>query len=534
MLENRLLYELHLLNDFKKTHDYLPVFCIVSDDPLSIAFSISVKGNEYIFNAVFNKYFPKQPIVIKKITKFKTSHCYKDGTMCLKWGQDNWDENTHLTQLIENLYQLLFDENPLGDEHGFAENGDEFTFGQNIRMSDSDLLIIPYNILNICGHSGAIECIETTNEDRKIYIITKIDDKEIFNPLGKDVFKMNYLNIDFQLKDVKSFKIDELRNSLQLDISKNHILFSSDNRAFILLKDEDSIREIDYVVSHDEVFKRSDISKDILNKKISIIGLGSVGSRVLCDLARAGFSNFFIVDDDFFLPFNVLRHELTYRHVGSFKVDALKEYIVREINQKATITISRLAPTGQESSSSTNRLLKSLEDSSIIIDCTGCDAVYYTVDALLAKNAIPFISGTVIPGGLGNIIIYRSRESNLDLESILKSYWRWENCHSIFAENNNDYSANINEQTHIATMSDCSILSGMIGRFSIDILLNKQVKLDNINVFSTSDYKDLTCYYKTFSITASSHQKQRCSFSETDLKDGRKIYEDYCSKNSNK
>ena len=534
MLDNRLLYELHLLHSFKINHEYLTDFFIESDDPLSIRFSLYVKEHSYDFLAVFYKYFPKQPIVIKKMTSFKSGHCYKNGTMCLKWGQDNWDDDLHFIDLIENLYELLYDENPLGDEHGIAENGDIFTFGQEIRMSNSDLLIVPYNILNICKKSGIIECTESTNKGNKVFVITRIDDNIIFNNIFSTTICFNYLIADLALTEIKTLGLDGLINTLKLNNSTNHIVFSSDNKVFVFLKDNEIFKEVDYIVNHDEMFKRSGINDEVLDKKISIIGLGSVGSRVLCDLARAGFRNFYIVDDDFFLPYNTLRHELTDRYIGMFKVDALKQYITDEINNEANIDVSKLAPNGQESSFSTNKFLESLEGSSIVIDCTACDAVFYTIDAFLNKNKAPFISGTIIPGGLGNIIFYRKKDSVIDLESILTSFWQWSNKHLIFGEKSNDYSATIDGQTHIATMSDCSILSGLIGRLCIDILEGKNVELEEINVFSTSNYEDLKQYYLKYSVSASQKEKTNEVYKSEDLLDGLKIYEDYCSKNSGK
>ena len=532
MLEDRLLYELHLLNEFKESHDYLLDYDIVSDDPLSVIFSILVKGNRYSFLAIFNKYFPKQPIVILKITEFKTCHCYRNGTMCLKWGQDNWDDNLHLTHLIINLYELLFDENPLGEAHGISESGENLSFGQTIRMSSYDMIVVPYNITNLCNKSGVVECIEASYEEHKTFIITKIDGKPIFNSLSKELVLFNYIFSNLTLNDIHSLNEDELISSLKLSKANNYLVFTSDNRAFVLLEGDDFFKEIEYVVNHDEVFKRSGIDRNILNKKITILGLGSVGSRVMCDLARAGFNNFYIVDDDYFMPFNVLRHELTDRHIGMFKVDALKRYVLDEINQDANIEISKLAPTGQESSMSTNNLLKSMEGSSIIIDCTGCDSIYYLVDAYLSKNKAHFLSGTIIPGGLGNLIICRKSDSKLDLESILKSYWQWANSKVIFAEASKDYSATINSQTHVATMSDCSILSGLIGRLCIDILLEKNVDLKEINVFSTSNYADLNCYYRAYNVSASFWEKKKIKYDVNEINDGKKIYEDYCSKRS--
>ena len=43
MLNNRFLYELALLDEFKNKNDYLIEYSIIDDDPLKIAFTIKVR-----------------------------------------------------------------------------------------------------------------------------------------------------------------------------------------------------------------------------------------------------------------------------------------------------------------------------------------------------------------------------------------------------------------------------------------------------------------------------------------------------------
>ncbi|MCU1808238.1 ThiF family adenylyltransferase [Cytobacillus firmus] len=51
-------------------------------------------------------------------------------------------------------------------------------------------------------------------------------------------------------------------------------------------------------------------SNNLIDKKVCIVGLGSVGSRITFELARAGVSSFTLIDKDFLDVDNIYRHEL--------------------------------------------------------------------------------------------------------------------------------------------------------------------------------------------------------------------------------
>lgn len=144
MLNDRLLCELALLKQFKDQHEYLREYRILDDDVLTIAFRLVVRHRAYDFKAIFNRYFPNQPIEIIAKTVFPTTHKYRNGAMCLKWGQDNWNSDITLVQLLENLYDILFKENPLGKSTEKPNRGTASLLGSNLR--DWDIVAFSYLI----------------------------------------------------------------------------------------------------------------------------------------------------------------------------------------------------------------------------------------------------------------------------------------------------------------------------------------------------------------------------------------------------
>jgi molybdopterin/thiamine biosynthesis adenylyltransferase len=67
-----------------------------------------------------------------------------------------------------------------------------------------------------------------------------------------------------------------------------------------------------YFKRHDKEYllNRTQGHNRISDKKVTVVGLGSLGSRICFELARAGVENFTLIDDDFLDIDNVYRHEL--------------------------------------------------------------------------------------------------------------------------------------------------------------------------------------------------------------------------------
>lgn len=74
------------------------------------------------------------------------------------------------------------------------------------------------------------------------------------------------------------------------------------------------------------------------NKRILVIGCGSIGGYLINELTKMGFSDLTIVDDDYFSNENIFRHVLGMEYVSQKKCNALKKYInnnIPDVNIKA-------------------------------------------------------------------------------------------------------------------------------------------------------------------------------------------------------
>ena len=78
-------------------------------------------------------------------------------------------------------------------------------------------------------------------------------------------------------------------------------------------------------------------NNDIANKKVAVIGAGSLGSSVVMHLVRAGITDITIIDPDRFESANLGRHILGVDDLGKYKTQALKERIQKDMSH-ITIT----------------------------------------------------------------------------------------------------------------------------------------------------------------------------------------------------
>ena len=110
------------------------------------------------------------------------------------------------------------------------------------------------------------------------------------------------------------------------------VVRDEDADAFNLVKDQKRRRlKVDYIPSRENIFSRT---KGILevgalkNKRVLVIGLGSFGSQIAIELAKAGVGNFALMDFDRVELHNLSRHTATVRDLGRLKTNVIEEAIL--------------------------------------------------------------------------------------------------------------------------------------------------------------------------------------------------------------
>ena len=563
MLKKRILEEIGQFLKLKDDRKEITELEMINDDPVTFHFTLLIKEHYYKFELILCAYFPYQPIIIKSLEEKRLSkHQYNDGTMCLKWGIDNWHEELSIRDLVLNLIELLEIENPYSEEHGVAEDGDAFSPFQNTRENK--------NIINIYISKDELETFDEEGYGRfqsidfnntRIGYLESIDETVFLTSIINDRYKKN----DFLYKRYKGcFNCEIIKESEFYKNNKNKFLififddkiygqkidrefnskhelieFNRENNVSMseeLLDKYDKIKSmsiINFIELDKEKEKRIPLTEEIKNKKISIIGLGSIGSRVLIDLARAGFKKFMIMDDDIFMPYNIIRHELFRKYVGMPKVIGLKYYIEEEIDSTIEVNEEIFALNGQQSSKHTDRVFKELATSDVIIDCTADSNLIFGINEIVKKHDINYVSGSVISGGLGNVLTKRGKGSKITVIDLLESQKKAFYHMGINNFLQNDYSATFGESQYIASMSDCSIIAGLIGKTVINLLTdNDEYPENDIYIMSTSNSR-IGPFYTVYPCNGNKRKYRSKRLNKTLVERGANYYNNYTEKIKN-
>lgn len=118
-------------------------------------------------------------------------------------------------------------------------------------------------------------------------------------------------------------------------IYKNH---GYEGNAFEVAKDK-NMQISKYIVfkDSDSIFNRigNKEYRRLENKTVMIIGIGSIGSQLAVQLAKAGLKNFIFVDYQKLEVENIVKHELTLNDIHRYKTKAVKDKIL-EINPNSS------------------------------------------------------------------------------------------------------------------------------------------------------------------------------------------------------
>lgn len=154
----------------------------------------------------------------------------------------------------------------------------------------------------------------------------------------------------------------------------------------------------------DYLLQRSGAQLSIIDKKITVIGCGSIGSRIAEMLIMSGIRQLTLIDGDVFTADNLFRHVLDSRYINCYKVAALEmqfksrfPYISIDIIKEKVCALKDV-PDNQD----------------VIIDATG-DPTFsrvLNVEHRKSKRATIFLSTWLEPLGLGGHAVLSDGVSN--------------------------------------------------------------------------------------------------------------------------
>ena len=171
----------------------------------------------------------------------------------------------------------------------------------------------------------------------------------------------------------------------------------------ILKKHNDLIEcDVRFVPEKSALYSRSKglLETDKLAKKtVGIVGLGSGGSTIAVELAKAGVSNFVLIDFDRLELANIARHVCGIDDLGRLKTLAVRDAIMQK-NPYATIETLEIDITQQQ-----NECVAALSQVDLIIGASDNDRSRFLINELSLAHHIPAIFGRALTRAIGGDVM---------------------------------------------------------------------------------------------------------------------------------
>ncbi len=487
---------------------------ITEDGKLAADVEIEAHENLYHVRMIYPVAFPEAPPFVKPSNPDEhwSSHQYRNGTLCLEWGPDNWHKSLTGAQMLESTYHLLDIENPRGGENAdVLPSRHSVSIGQELRnfvflfLASSELRTF---LLTLPNHSiGTMEYMINYHQNKTLaaYVTT-------LTPEGGDTWKDQSLpdgllkgkstqgifyRTDLSPENIRGINtpedLIEAIRSAGIDplVPLPNTELTASPPSSVLIAGADGTTKLFFPRSSEPTqyynLKTFDISTDIHKtrmpggiealgeKKVGIVGLGSIGSKMSVSLARTGVKDFVLCDDDVFQPGNVCRHSLDWRNVGEHKVHAIAQtlsYIAPSINVE-TFDVNL---TGQESTSYVSKIQDRLGACDLLIDSTANADIFNIISALAVTRSIPMVWMEVFVGGVGGLVARYSPNHDPDPKIMRQAYLQFSEDNPFpDTVNAGEYAGEDTDgQPMVATDADVSIIADHATHFVIDSLLHPE------------------------------------------------------------
>lgn len=429
----RLASEKAVIADLEASVDWLRIRKWHANAGLAMCvdFLIVNGDKEFVFQMIYPSVYPEAPPMIYTEDKSRISlHQYSgEGELCLEYRPDNWVSSITGADMISSCQRLLSEERPDNDQILHAHSAHIASLGRDMRskyfrfiVTESDI-----NALNLLPGSEPISFGLRDRMVASVFVPTlshlgSKDEPIWISDLVLPGGGSEHIGFAIRVAGGNNFgemTLDELRIFLKdLDlIELSSSLLDADSYEYLLVGDagnwtlfciygEAQDRQVicyTTVQIPSEKQRLPDSFEILADKKVGIVGCGSVGSKIAASLCRSGIGNFFLIDEDIFFPGNVVRNELDLNDTGAHKSYALRDRLLK-INPKTDIKALRIALGGQESASSMAGALESLGECDLLIDATAEPTAFNMIASVSRRKRKPMIWVEVFAGGIGGIV----------------------------------------------------------------------------------------------------------------------------------
>ena len=478
-----------------------PEWSLDEQQRLRLTFDIVLPHRRFKLAMTYHNTFPASPPSVRPTGDAEriTGHQYGvGGELCLSIRSDNWSPSVTGAEMIRSAHQLLELETP--DEEGIvvpAPSAHNVPIELTVRNTrarfyvdaltrhvlcrddvDGNSIEVALDLSGSCHIAHVLSIASPAPETRVIPIGTP--------PVLREthlVYSGKFLVVDSPSTVIDSLKtVEQLRNTvghratLPTDSGWSCVIRTPDQRFALFLHPSGSsdLWTFDTIYAPTDP-PRSGLHRAILAKKrVGIVGLGSLGSKVATSMGRSGVGRFVLVDVDILHPGNLERHDGDWRDVGRHKAELTARrlhLIAPNIQAKSWITSFGAQVSAEEA----GNLSAALATCDLLVDATANPDVFNHVAFMAMRNDQLLVWGAVYAGGLGGEIA-RSRPgkdpSPYDIRQAMTQF------HDIADEPaplaaGRIYDGSVGQDRPlIATDADVSVFAAHLTAYGLDALVN--------------------------------------------------------------
>lgn len=215
-------------------------------------------------------------------------------------------------------------------------------------------------------------------------------------------------------------------------------------------------------------------SAALTGKRVGIVGLGSLGSKVAASLGRSGVGRFDLVDVDVLHPGNLERHDGDWRDIGRHKAElaARRLHLIAPDVKAIPWTTSLGAQVSAEEAGNVRAALAACD---LLVDATANPDVFNHLSLIAMQNDQPLVWGAVYAGGLGGELA-RSQPgkdpSPFDIRQAMTQFHDSSDERPPLAAGRGYDGSVGQDQPLIATDADVSVFAAHMTAYALDALLD--------------------------------------------------------------
>lgn len=443
--------------------------------------------------------FPAAPPSVRPrgdATRWSPHQYGPGGELCLQHRPDNWNASITGADMLRSAWTLLATEGGAANVDGEpmpVASDHRLSLGQSLR-SETWRLVLTASVkdkLGSCVNATPIRLrFEFMGAALVGFVSQVVDapdaiwkDPELPGPMQSKNLQGGFA-VSMSSEDPRWVELEEVvakgaraLRALMVDgesfDNSETLIFSTSKglRAFDIAPTADSVSEY-ALVSPDPAPRSAEKNAALTSKRVAVVGAGSIGSKVAVSLARAGVSDFLLVDDDILSPENMVRHDLDWSSVGAHKIDALSERL-KLLRPGMVVKVRRQRLGGQESSGSLDGVLTAMSQCDLIVDATGSADGFNYCGSVAHAHKKPMTWASVFAGGYGGLVA-RSRPgldpAPLDARAVIEAWCANPDFPEAPKAAKNYSGVREDGAVMVADDADVGVIAAQLARLALDVL----------------------------------------------------------------